>query len=71
MKPYKYQMEIMRCTNNATNKTTYFLSKCDVMTRISKLEYDKIYDESDGFSCVFTEIRNKFTRHFITALFEG
>jgi len=41
------------------------------MTRISKLEYDKIYDESDGFSCVFTENHKKFTRHFITALFEG
>jgi len=71
MKPLKYQMEIMRCTNQVTNKLSYFLNKCDVMVRISKADYDKIYGECYGFSCVYATINKHFKREFITALFEG
>jgi len=71
MKPLKYQMEIMRCFNKITSKTTYFLRKCDVMSRISKVDYDKIYDGCDGFSCAYSTFDVRFNRHFITAVFEG
>jgi len=71
MKPLKYQMEIMRCSNKVTGKITYFLSKCGVMTRIGKEQYNRIYEECTGFSCVYSTFDSSFNRHFTTAVFEG
>lgn len=66
----RFQSELMRCTNNETGKVTYYVSKCDVFSRISKEDYNKRYDEADEFLCVYQRTTGKFTRRYITAIYE-
>jgi len=71
MKPLKYQSELMKVTNIKTGKTTYYVSKCDVMQRISKVDFDQRYDIADGFSCCHQVKTTKHVRQYITAVYEG
>ena len=42
----KYQMEVLRTVNTKTKNTRYFKKVCDVMQRISLIEYDEIKDSA-------------------------
>ena len=60
----------MRCTNNKTGKTTYFIKKCDTFQRISRDDYELREITSDGFSCVWSKTTKKHRRQYITAIYE-
>jgi hypothetical protein len=47
---YAFQSELMRLTNLKTGNNRYYVSKCDVMTRVSYEDYTERYDSADGFS---------------------
>lgn len=65
-----YQSELMRVTNNDTNKTTYYVKKCDTFQRVSREDYDMRCIRSDGYSCAYTKQTRKHMRHYITAIYE-
>lgn len=65
----KYQSELLRTVNSESGKTYFYIKKCNEFTRISKEEYNERYDSSDGVSCLFTDIKGKFTRHYTTVTF--
>jgi len=66
-----YQSELMRVENKATGGTTYFVKKCDVFARISRDDYEKRYQTSDGVSCLFTRSTKRHIRHYTTVIYEG
>lgn len=66
----RYQSELLRVINIKTNKRSYYVKKCDVFTRVTLEDYDKRYDEADGFSCVHTKTSKTHIRHYITAIYE-
>jgi len=71
LKPLKYQSELMRLTNIKTGNKRYYISKCDVMTRVSYDEYTSRYDSAYGFSCCHTVSTKTHKREYITAVYTG
>lgn len=66
----RFRSELMRCENKQTNKTTYYVEKCGVFSRISKEDYNKRYDEADGFELVWAKESKTHKRQYITAIYE-
>ena len=60
----------MKTLNKQSTKSRFFKEICGEMTRISKKEYDFLYDASDGVSCLFTEDLTKIFRFYTTLIFE-
>lgn len=66
----RFRSELMRVTNKTTKNTSYYVSKCGTFQRISKADYDKRYDEADGFECVYQKSTKNHAREYITAVYE-
>jgi hypothetical protein len=69
IKPLKYQSELMRLTNLKTGNKRYYVSICDVMTRVSYEDYLQRYDSADGFSSYHTTETKTHKREYITAVY--
>ena len=61
-----YYSELLRVVNNLTGKTTYYVKKCGIFTRISLQEYDDRYDSSYGISNLYNTTSKKFNRFYTT-----
>ena len=65
----RYEMETLKTVNNLTGNTVYYVKKCDVMTRISKKEYDNRRDQAFGLCDSFQTTNKKYTRYYKTLTF--
>ncbi len=65
----RYSIELLRTCNKATNKMRYFKKVCGCMVRISKTEYDSIYDRAFGFNNLFTTSNSKVTKFYTGCTF--
>jgi hypothetical protein len=63
-------IELMKSINKKTCKKRYYKKIGDVMTRISLIEYDKIYGSCVGVNCVFTNSNKRLTRHYTGCVFD-
>ena len=66
----RFRIELLRVTNKATKKTSYYVSKCGTFQRISREDYYRRYDDADGFECISQKSTKNHTREYITAIYE-
>ena len=64
-----YSRQLMRCRRQVDDHTTYYMEKCGVMSRISKEDYWKYWDEADGVSCLHTVNTKTHCQHYTTVTY--
>jgi hypothetical protein len=65
----KYLVEVFVTTNNLTGNETYYKMICDHPRRISKVDFYKIKEECHDYSCLFNKSDDKYSRSYVTCIF--
>ena len=60
----RHVSELLRTVNNITGATRYFVKICDVMTRISKADYNERRDTAWGVNNLFNTTSKRVNRFY-------